>query len=350
MNRDQNPTLLQVKNLTVCFRAHGGTILAVNDLSFDLNKNQILGIVGESGSGKSVTMQNILGILPKNGIVDPNSQIKFNSSRYGEIDLLKLKPKEKKWFKLRGSEIGIIFQEPSAVLSPIYKIFAYFKEVIDLHLPGKSKTEIEQMAADMLAKVGIPNPSQCLAQYPFELSGGMKQRVLIALTLVTRPKLIIADEPTTALDVTVQAQILRLLKKLQQEFELSIIFISHNLGVIRQIADQVLVMYLGEAMELGLTEDVINRPLHPYTSLLVKAIPHFKSKGNPLVTMPGSIPNPLERPTGCPFHPRCPFVLNDVCSKQHPAFINYENGRKSRCFYLEKHKSRGVPVETHFRN
>ncbi len=293
--------LLDVKNLTLRFRTDEGVITAVEDVSFSLNKGEILGLVGESGSGKSVTAKALMHLNAQNTVYGPASRITLQAEQ-GEVDVLSLKtPRDLK--VVRGGAISMIFQEPMASFAPAITIGKQMVEQLQLH-GDMSKVRAKEISVEMLDRVGISGASQRFDQYAFELSGGMRQRAMIAMALSTKPALLIADEPTTALDVTIQAQVLELMKDLVKEFQMGIIFITHDLGVVAQTAHRVAVMYLGRILEKGRVEDVLRNPAHAYTRGLLNALPNLKDLDAPLTPIPGDIPSPLERPTGCVFHPR----------------------------------------------
>ena len=293
--------LLDVKNLTLKFRTDEGLITAVEDVSFSLNKGEVLGLVGESGSGKSVTAKALMHLNARNAVYGPDSRITLHTEQ-GEVDVLSLRtPRDLK--VVRGGAISMIFQEPMASFAPAITIGKQMVEQLQLH-GDMSKERAKEISVEMLDRVGILDASERFDQYAFELSGGMRQRAMIAMALSTKPALLIADEPTTALDVTIQAQVLELMKDLVKEFHMGIIFITHDLAVIAQTADQVAVMYLGRILEKGRVEDVLRKPAHAYTRGLLNALPNLKDLDAPLTPIPGDIPSPLERPTGCVFHPR----------------------------------------------
>lgn len=328
-----NNTLLEVNNLGVSFKTDEGLVRAVENISFTVKKGQTLGIVGESGSGKSVTTQAIMRLLPKYAQIDEASQITLHQNG-SPVEITHLDPKGKQMRQLRGGSMSMIFQEPMASFSPVYTIGNQMIEAIREHR-AVSKQEARRIAIDMLEKVGIANPGIRIDQYPFELSGGMRQRAMIALALSTNPSLLIADEPTTALDVTIQAQILELMRQLKEEFDMAIIFITHDLGVIAQVAQEVVVMYLGQLMEGGSTREIIQNPQHPYTQSLLKAIPKLDRLHGRLTPVSGDIPSPLERPSGCPFHTRCPQRIPGVCDKKEPALTQVSDSHWVRCFLYE---------------
>ena len=293
--------LLDVKNLTLQFRTDEGVITAVEDVSFSLNKGEILGLVGESGSGKSVTAKALMHLNAQNTVYGSASRITLQAEQ-GEVDVLSLKtPRDLK--VVRGGAVSMIFQEPMASFAPAITIGKQMVEQLQLH-GNMPKVRAKEISIEMLDRVGILNASQRFDQYAFELSGGMRQRAMIAMALSTKPALLIADEPTTALDVTIQAQVLELMKDLVKEFQMGIIFITHDLGVVAQTAHRVAVMYLGRILEKGRVEDVLRNPAHAYTRGLLNALPNLKDLDAPLTPIPGDIPSPLERPTGCVFHPR----------------------------------------------
>ena len=293
--------LLDVKNLTLQFRTDEGLITAVEDVSFSLNKGEVMGLVGESGSGKSVTAKALMHLNARNAVYGPDSRITLHTEQ-GEVDVLSLRtPRDLK--VVRGGAISMIFQEPMASFAPAITIGKQMVEQLQLH-GDMSKERAKEISVEMLDRVGISDASQRFDQYAFELSGGMRQRAMIAMALSTKPALLIADEPTTALDVTIQAQVLELMKDLVKEFHMGIIFITHDLAVIAQTADRVAVMYLGRILEKGRVEDVLRKPAHAYTRGLLNALPNLKDLDAPLTPIPGDIPSPLERPTGCVFHPR----------------------------------------------
>lgn len=331
----EQDTLLDVKDLRVSFKTDEGDILAVDGINFSVKRGQTLGIVGESGSGKSVCTKAVIQLLPKSATIDQNSSIKWRHENGEIIEITNLKKSGLEMRRIRGGEIGMIFQEPMSSFSPVHTIGNQIIEAILEH-SEVSKKEALMIAIDMLKKVGISNPSERIDQYSFELSGGMRQRAMIAVALSMNPALLIADEPTTSLDVTIQAQILELLNKLQEELGMAIIFITHNMGVIAQVADEVAVMYLGKIMERGTVKDIIHQPQHPYTRALLKAVPHLDHLGEKLMAISGDIPSPLERPTGCPFHTRCEKVMPDICDVEMPGQTQMSDTRTVFCFLYEK--------------
>lgn len=337
-HQEENPmgteALLTVSNLSIRFYTDEGLVTAVDDLSFVLEPGKTLGIVGESGSGKSVSTKALMGLLPDNAEIDDTSRILYCTKQGNYVDIAKLPPRSKTLNQVRGGEIAMIFQEPSAAFSPLYTIGDQMIEGIRIHRKV-SRDQARKMAIEMLDRVGMTNPELRVDQYAFQLSGGMRQRAMIASALVMRPAVLIADEPTTALDVTIQAQILDLLAELQAEFGMSIIFISHDLAVISQIADDVLVMYLGKAMEVGPVRSLIREPRHPYTQGLIQAIPHMEALDQPLMPIPGDIPSPLERPAGCVFHTRCPHAEEELgCLAIAPPAAHTSENHIAACHLL----------------
>ncbi|KMW57687.1 Oligopeptide transport ATP-binding protein OppD [Candidatus Rhodobacter oscarellae] len=297
-------SLLSVKDLTIRFRTDEGLITAVENVSFDIAPGEVLGLVGESGSGKSVTAKALMQLNGGNTVYDPASKVVLNLPDTQPLDILSFK-RERDMGVIRGGAISMIFQEPMASFAPAITIGKQMVEQLMLHT-DMSKDRARKHSIDMLDRVGIKDPDKRIDQYAFELSGGMRQRAMIAMALSTSPKLLIADEPTTALDVTIQAQVIDLMKDLVAEFGMGILFITHDLGVIAQTADRVSVMYLGRIMETGPVRDVIRNPAHPYTKGLINALPKLDDLDAPLTPIPGDIPSPLERPPGCVFHTRNP--------------------------------------------
>jgi ABC-type dipeptide/oligopeptide/nickel transport system ATPase component len=293
--------LITVENLTLKFRTDEGLVTAVEDVSFALKKGEVMGLVGESGSGKSVTAKSLMHLNARNAVYTPESKITLHTEK-GPVDVLSLRtPRELN--VVRGGAISMIFQEPMASFAPAISIGKQMVEQLLLH-SDMTKARAKEISIEMLDRVGISDASKRFDQYAFELSGGMRQRAMIAMALSTQPKLLIADEPTTALDVTIQAQVIDLMKDLVNEFHMGIIFITHDLGVVAQTCDRVNVMYLGRMIEEGPVRDVIRNPKHPYTQGLISALPKLDDLEAPLTPVPGDIPSPLERPSGCVFNTR----------------------------------------------
>ncbi|MEM9268626.1 MAG: ABC transporter ATP-binding protein [Pseudomonadota bacterium] len=299
-------SLVDVNNLTIRFDTDEGMITAVEDVSFHIQPGEVLGLVGESGSGKSVTAKSLMQLNGPNTHYDPASRITLNVPDQDPVEVLLLK-RERDMRLIRGGAISMIFQEPMASFAPAITVGKQMVEQLMIHT-AFSKAAARELSIEMLDRVGITEAAKRFDQYVFEFSGGMRQRAMIAMALSTKPKLLIADEPTTALDVTIQAQVIELMKDLIAEFGMGILFITHDLGVIAQTADRVAVMYLGRILETGPVRDVIRTPAHAYTQGLLRALPDLEDLDAPLTPIPGDIPSPLERPSGCVFHPRNPTL------------------------------------------
>ncbi len=333
-------TLLEVKALKTHFFLEQGVVRALEGVDFTIEKGQTVGLVGESGCGKSVTARSILSIVPPPGKV-VEGEILFHRGRTGTgyretVDMARLDPKGTLARAIRGGEISMVFQEPMTSLSPVHTIGSQIMEAVLLHRDA-TQDEARAISLDMLTRVHLPQPQAVLDRYPHELSGGMRQRAMIAMALSCQPDLLIADEPTTALDVTTQAQILALMQELQEEFGMAIIFITHDLGVIAQMVDHVVVMYLGEVVEMADVETIFYDPKHPYTQALLQSIPLLGRKSTRGITgrlaaIHGSVPDPYSVPKGCPFHPRCQHAIKGVCNVDVPEYHNLKEGRhKVRC-------------------
>lgn len=323
--------MLSVKNLSISFRTDEGIITPVQNISFEVKPGRTLGLVGESGSGKSISTKALMQLLPGNSILSDETEMHYRAKDGSDVEIHKLKKTGRPIRKIRGGEIGMIFQEPMASFSPVYTIGNQMMEAIRLHRKV-GKKEARQIAIDMLNKVGISNAEGRVDQYPHEMSGGMRQRAMIALALSAEPALLIADEPTTALDVTIQAQVLELMKDLQRDLDMGMIFITHDLGVIAHIADDIAVMYLGTIIETGSTRDVINNPKHPYTQGLLNALPSLNKLEERLSPVPGDIPSPNERPTGCPFQTRCSQAIAGLCDVKEPSEVHIGDEHAVRCW------------------
>ncbi|WP_420404462.1 ABC transporter ATP-binding protein [Nisaea sp.] len=324
--------LLSVRDLTVQFRTDEGLITTVDNVSFDIAAGEVLGLVGESGSGKSVTAKALMKLNAGNTVYGADSRITLNLEE-GPIDVLSLK-RAKELNVVRGGAISMIFQEPMASFAPAISIGDQMVEQLLLH-SAMNKKQARELSIEMLDRVGISDAGKRIDQYAFEFSGGMRQRAMIAMALSTRPKLLIADEPTTALDVTIQAQVIDLMKDLIDEFGMAILFITHDLGVIAQTADRVAVMYLGRVMETGSVREVIRTPAHPYTQGLLNALPKLDRLDEPLTPVPGDIPSPLERPEGCVFHTRCPKMIPGTCDSLRPDAVTVSESHSAACVAVE---------------
>ena len=324
---EQNDILLDVKNLRIGFRQGGTIARAVEDTSFSIRRGELLALVGESGSGKSVTAMSLLGLLPEVSAVISNGTAIFDGR-----DLLKMSHKELN--EIRGNRISMIFQEPMTALNPVLTIGWQIGEVLKRHR-GLDKEETQKQVIELLRKVGIPSPEKRAEDYPHQLSGGMRQRVMIAIALACRPELLIADEPTTALDVTVQAQIMDLLAELRTEYKTSVLFITHNLALVREQADRVAVMYAGSIMEQGTCEEIFKAPMHPYTRLLMQSVPSTTQRGRRLASIAGMVPKGTDIITGCGFASRCPFK-SDACDAQKPLLEAFEGGHEVACLRMKE--------------
>ena len=328
-------TVLSVRDLQTHFFTDEGVVKAVDGVDFDLNSGKTLGIVGESGCGKSITAKSILQIVERPGrIIGGEIHYRPRSSRNGDdaIDLLNLGENSSELRSIRGGEISMIFQEPMTSFSSLHTFGNQITESLRLHTELDKKDRFD-VATDWLDKVGIPNPTQRMSEYPYRFSGGQLQRAMIAMALCTNPKLLIADEPTTALDVTTQAQILDLLQQLQEDNDMAILFITHDLGVIAEIADDVTVMYLGKVVESGPVMSFFDQPRHPYSRALQTSIPSmYTTSRTRLPSITGSIPHPQNRPAGCGFHPRCDSFMEGVCDVNEPILQKVSNDQDASCF------------------
>ncbi|MFF2593856.1 ABC transporter ATP-binding protein [Priestia megaterium] len=325
--------MIQIKNLHVQFSTYGGRVQAVRGVSFDLHKGETLAIVGESGCGKSVTSQSIMRLIPT-----PPGRITSGSILFKGQDLTKLS--EKKMRDIRGADISMIFQDPMTALNPTLRVGEQIAENIMQH-ENISKEKAKEKAFEMLELVGIPNPKERLKQYPHEFSGGMRQRIVIAMALVCNPEVLIADEPTTALDVTIQAQILELFKDIQQKTDVSIVLITHDLGVVAQVADRVAVMYAGKIVEIGTRRDIFYTPQHPYTKGLLRSVPRLDLYESELVPIAGSPPDLFAPPSGCSFAPRCPYVM-EVCDRMYPASTKLKESHQVHCWLQDERAQKFV--------
>jgi oligopeptide/dipeptide ABC transporter ATP-binding protein len=370
----ENTLLVEVKDLGVHFDVRDGTVKAVDGANFQIKRGKTLGVIGESGCGKSMTAKAIMNMVPRPGKI-VSGEIIFHrhigsnngNEIYEEVNLTKLDPDGDKIRQIRGAEIGMIFQEPMSSLTPVYTAGFHIMEAVSLHSFRPKQTIGDQMAAniqkkrnvgekeareiavEMLRKVGIPKPQERVNSYPHQLSGGQRQRVMIAVALSCHPSMLIADEPTTALDVSIEAQILDLMRELQETTDMAILFITHNLGVVAEMADELVVMYMGKEVEKASTVDLFQNPRHPYTQALLKSIPQVgvKSKEH-LATITGMVPNPFNLPSGCVFHPRCPAFMPGKCDVIEPQYGELETGHWARCLLYETSwpEAAPQPVET----
>ncbi len=318
--------ILQVRDLTVHFYTYAGIVKAIENVSFDVYKGETFALVGETGCGKSVTSRALTQLIESPGRI-VNGEVIYHSEK-GPIDLLKLSEEEIR--EIRGNEIAYIFQDPHASLDPLYTVGYQITEAMEVHGKVKNIKEGIKKAVDILKAVLIPDPEKRVHNYPHELSGGMKQRVVIGSGIANNPRILIADEPTTALDVTVQAQILDLINSLKEKYRATVILITHNLGVVAETADRVAVMYAGKIVEIGSVDQIFKNPLHPYTKGLLKAVPNPMTKIERLEAIPGTVPNLITPPGGCRFHPRCPYVM-EVCKKKVPELVEIEDGHFVAC-------------------
>jgi oligopeptide/dipeptide ABC transporter ATP-binding protein len=332
LSQSERP-LLEVTDLKTHFYVDEGVLKAVDGVSFSINKEETLGLIGESGCGKSVTAASILRIVPSPGRLVSGAITLYQEPEI--VDLASLRPSSREIRDIRGKDISMVFQEPMTSLSPVHSIGNQIREAILLHRTN-DKQEAQEIALDMLDRVGIANPAQRIDAFPHQLSGGMRQRAMIAMALSCHPKLLIADEPTTALDVTVQAQILDLIKELQAQFRMAVLYITHDLGVIAEMCHRVAVMYLGRIVEYGSVRDIFYRPLHPYTVRLLKSRPNLiKGTRERLVSIKGNVPVPLDPPPQCGFHDRCSEAVDGRCNTTIPELVEKEDGHWVRCFPRE---------------
>ena len=334
---DPGDILLSVRDLRTHFHLDEGVAKAVDGVSFDVRRGKTLGLVGESGCGKSVTSLSIMGLVQS-----PPGKIAGGEILYEGRNLLNLSGREMR--RIRGNRIAMVFQEPMTSLNPVFTAGFQIMEALRLH-QKMGRRDARARALEMLREVGIPSPEVRIDEYPHQMSGGMKQRVMIAMALACSPELLIADEPTTALDVTIQAQILRLLSRLQKERGMSVLLITHDLGVVAENADEVCVMYASKVAEHAEVKELFERPLHPYTVGLFRSIPRLGRRGGKLAVIPGSVPNPLEFPSGCKFHPRC-FMAEERCKADEPALREIRPGHWSACWFAERLPGETFTAET----
>jgi peptide/nickel transport system ATP-binding protein len=339
----ENNLLLEVKDLHTYFFTQRGVVRAVNGVSFDIQRGHTLGVVGESGCGKSITSLSILQLLQKPGRI-VGGKILFHAdnsangafSGEGTVDITTLSPDSAKMRSIRGGQIAMIFQEPMTSLDPVYTVGDQIIEGIRYHM-SVSYEEAREMARAMLARVNMPDPLRVLDSYPHQLSGGMRQRAMIAMALACGPSLLIADEPTTALDVTTEAQILELLRDLQQDLGMAILYITHNLGVVAEMVEEAIIMYLGKVVERGTVEAIFNDPKHPYLQALLRSVPRLGQKsGARLEAISGMVPSPFAIPNGCAFHPRCLRAIPGLCNVKEPPVADFGGKHWARCFLYEE--------------
>lgn len=319
-------TLLEVSGITTSFKTGHGFLPAIEDVSFTVNKGETLGIVGESGCGKSVTSLSIMQLLTANG------KIEAGSIRFSDKELVGLKDGDMR--KVRGNDIAMIFQEPMTSLNPVHKIGRQIGESLRIH-KNYSKAKAREKAVELLNLVGIPRAEEIVEEYPHRLSGGMRQRVMIAIAMACNPQLLIADEPTTALDVTIQAQILDLMRKLKSELDMGILLITHDLGVVAEMCDRVVVMYAGKVVEQGNVKDIFRNPSHPYTIGLLSSIPRLEGRQERLSSIPGNVPSLELMPAGCRFASRCPHATQR-CVTEEPSLLSVSNNHDARCWLVEE--------------
>ena len=325
--------VLRLNDVHVAFRTDEGLVPAVRGASFEVPKGKTLCLVGESGSGKSVTGLSILGLLGKNGGVTQGS-IELTLSGGDTVDVSALGNSDPLLRAIRGGQVGFIFQEPMSAMSPVHTIGNQISEVITTH-HAVTKAEALKRSEQWLVRCGLSDPASIVGRYSFELSGGQRQRAMIAMALAAEPGLVIADEPTTALDVTIQANVLLLLKELQEDIGMSMLFITHDLGVVAEMADYVAVMYLGKVVEYGTVHEIFADAAHPYTKALLEAIPSPLSRGRRLESIQGSIPHPMRAPSGCPFHPRCGQFIDGICNKEEPEIVHLSRRHFAACHAVE---------------
>jgi len=340
---DSQHVLVDVQDLKMYFFLHEGTVKAVDGVSFKIHEGQSLGVIGESGCGKSVTAQSLLRIVPSPPGKPVGGKIDMylweNEGEHAEtaeiVDVLQLDPNGEKMRSIRGKHVSMIFQEPMTSLSPLHTIGNQIAESLLIHEKGVTKREARERTIEMLGHVGIPQPSRMVDAYPHQLSGGMRQRAMIAMALICGPKLLIADEPTTALDVTIEAQILELIKKLQDETGMALMYISHDLAVVGDVSDDIMVMYLGQVMEHSSTDEIFDNPLHPYTQALWQSVPVIDAELERLQPIPGTVPSPFTILPGCRFYPRCKQRIPGVCNAAPPPLKEVTPGHLVRCYLYE---------------
>ena len=335
-----NDLLIEVRNLQVNFNLLEGTVHALNGVDFDIVRGKSLGVIGESGCGKSVTAQSILRIVPTPPAKIVSGEILFHkdtgNGQRETINILELEASGEKMRKIRWKDIAMVFQEPMTSFSPLFTIGNQIIEAVVLHNPGMTETQARQHTIDILGHVGIPQPTRLVDSYPHQFSGGMRQRAMIAMALSCRPTLLIADEPTTALDVTIEAQILELLQKLRAEFNMSMMYISHDLAVIGEMSDTIMVMYLGQIMERASRDELFDNPSHPYTQALWRSIPRIEGGQDKLEPIAGTLPSPFMEQKGCPFFSRCEHRIPGLCDTQRPPMFKLSPTHEVSCFLFQK--------------
>jgi oligopeptide/dipeptide ABC transporter ATP-binding protein len=333
---ENNPILIEVQDLQTYFFLHEGTVRAVDGVSFNIYEGRSLGVIGESGCGKSVTAQSMMRIVPSPPGKEVGGTItmylRHNGGNAEIVNVLELKASGEKMRAIRGKQIGMIFQEPMTSLSPLHTIGNQIAENILIHEKGVSEKQARERTIEMLGRVGIPRPQRLIDAYPHQLSGGMRQRAMIAMALICGPRLLIGDEPTTALDVTIEAQILELIKSLQADFGMALMYISHDLAVVGEVSDEIMVMYLGQVMEHSSTDEIFENPLHPYTVALWRSIPTIEGTLARLVPISGTLPSPFAVLPGCRFFARCDRRIAGVCDASPPPLKEVIPGHKVRCF------------------
>ena len=331
MEKDAEQWLLDVKDLSVLIERDEGSVRPLNGVNFRIRRGQSIGIVGESGCGKTMTSNALLRILPKTAHITSGSMLYRRKGDESVVDLAQLDTQSEQMRSIRGGDISMIFQEPMTAFSPVHTIGNQIGEMVELHAQT-DHAGARQRAVELLDLVGIPNPSVRIDDYPFQLSGGMRQRAMIAMALASNPRLLIADEPTTALDVTVQARVLKLIDRIQKDLGLALILITHDLGVIAHTVDYVYVMYLGRVVEEGPVEQIFDAPAHPYTAALLGSIPSLTHKSERLKPIEGSVPSAYELPQGCPFHTRCAQKMGSICHEQMPVHSTVGPQHRASCF------------------
>ena len=331
--------LLRIEGLEAYFYTIPGIVKAVRGVTFDIARERIVGLIGETGCGKSVIAHSILQLLLPPGRIVAGKILYYGKNDDSPLDLARLDEKGRRIRQIRGREISIIFQDPMTCLSPVHTIGNQIIEAVCHYDPGIEKKEARDKTIELLKEVGMPQPERHIDVYPFELSGGMRQRAMVAVALSGRPKLLLADEPTTAVDVTIQAKIIDLLRELRRTNSMSILFVTHDLRVIQQIADEVIIMYLGKIVEKGTVKDIYESPKHPYTQLLLQCIPSLSSTPQePLTTVEGRAPDPYFVPPGCPFSERCPQFMENICDRSMPPSVMLEGNHEVSCFLYADEK------------